>query len=197
MQLLEIGEAERQAVLLCGIAQRGPVQPRHLVAAQAFHADQGVAGNLVAAPGILGQAEAEVPAARAGDRLQLHFLQLQSLPLGVAADQSRVETQVGAQAVELFLALGQGAAQRAGGDFVDLGCPLQVGELLLQVVDLAEQGALLAVVDGGRGIRPPAQRSNDQTDHQQAAEPGQTQPQPAPAMADVVVPAHDKTRWWS
>src|SRR5574337_1625755 len=76
VQLLEIGEAERQAILLRGVAQRSPVQPGHLVAAQAFHADQGVAGDFVAALGVLGQAEAEVPATRADDRLQLHFLQL-------------------------------------------------------------------------------------------------------------------------
>src|SRR3546814_9054818 len=79
-----------------------------------LHADQGIAGNFLAALGILGQAEVEVPAARTGNWLQLHFLQLQAPALGVTADQTRIETQVRTQSAELFLALGQGAAQRTG-----------------------------------------------------------------------------------
>src|ERR1051325_2438609 len=47
VQFLEILEAKRQAILLRGVAERGPVQSHHLVGAQAFDADRGGAAGVV------------------------------------------------------------------------------------------------------------------------------------------------------
>ena len=85
VQLLKIHEVKRQAVLLRGIAERRPVQLYHLVAAQAFHADQRIAGDRIVAAGALGQAKGEVPTARTRYGLQF-LLQLQALMLGIATD---------------------------------------------------------------------------------------------------------------
>src|SRR6185312_2192643 len=196
LQLLEIGEAERQAVLLRAVAQRRPVQRHDLVLAHALHADRGMAVDLGAALGVLGQAEDQRPAARTGDRLQLHLLQLEALALIVAGDQARIEPEVRTQRTQLLLALRESAAQGAGGHLVDLASALQVRHLLLEIVDLCQQRTLLLVVDYCRRAAH-AQHMHRRAHRQQAGQPRQTPPQAAPAMADVVVPAHHETRRWS
>ena len=168
VQLLEVGETERQTVLLLGVAECRPVQRHYLVVTQAFHTDGGIAADFVAAFRVLGEAEREIPSARIRNRLQLHFLQLQPLSLGVAADEARIEAQIGPQSAQLLLALGQRATQRARGDVIDLCGALKIGDLLFQIFDLAEQDTLLTMIyRRGRGV--PAQRANDEAHHQQAA----------------------------